>query len=43
MAKLIKLFSKGKEKLQEEIQKEEDETTSNIIQHEIIIPEIENI
>ena len=42
MAKLIKLLSKGKEKFEEKMIKEEEENHSNIIQHELLIPEIEN-
>ena len=42
MAKLIKLLSKGKEKFEEDRIEEEEENHSNIIQHELLIPEIEN-
>ena len=42
MAKLIKLLSEWKEKFEEELIKEEEENHSNIIQHELLIPEIEN-
>ena len=42
MAKLIKLLSKGKEKFEEEMIEEEENNHSNIIQHELLIPEIEN-
>ena len=42
MAKLIKLFSKGKERMIENLNLEqEDEINTAVIQHELVIPEIE--